>query len=386
MNIKALIAMLLLLTLSVAFVACSGGDEASNEVSDESTAQSADKEESKDEASTESKKAMVGDIADLSEYVTLGQYKGIEVEKSVYTEELYDKELKKLMESLKKYNDVGTTRPAQLGDVVIMDYKGFLAEENKAFEGGEDKDASLELGSGSFIPGFEEALVGHTAGESFDINVSFPEDYHEESLAGKATRFEITLKTVKEPYYPELTDEVAKSINFETADDVRAKARANAEDAVYVENTQKVWNEIVKNAKINKYPEEVYKYEVSEFVAYYLNYYTYLASMYGMELEEYVGRSEEEFRTEVEKQGKEYAEGFISEELIMYSIADAEFGREIGENEYNSKLDEYAKKEGITVAELKQKYDDARLRSNMLWDKVRLYVYENAQFTAETAE
>lgn len=381
MNVKRIIAAMLLLATVLAFASCSGGEEASGddfskEVPDPSTESS-----EADESSKEAEKIYAGDIADFSPYVTLGQYKGLEVEKTVLTDELVDAELKELMSSLKKYNDVGTTRPAQLGDVVIMDYKGYRADTNEAFEGGEDTDASLELGSNSFIPGFEEALVGHSAGESFDINVSFPEDYHEESLAGVEARFAITLKTVKEPYYPELTDEVAKSISFETADEVRAEARANAENAVYLDNMQKAWDKAVANAELKEYPEELYKYTVSEFVAYYLNYYTYLASMYGMELEDYVGRTEEEFRAEVEKEGKAYTDDYLAEEMIMYSIADAEFGRELSENEYNAKIDEYAKKEGITTAELKSKYDDETLRGNMLWDKVLLFVYENASFT-----
>lgn len=381
MNFKRIIAAILLLATVLAFASCSGGEEASSEDFSKEVPDPSTESSEADESSEEAEKIYAGDIADFSPYVTLGQYKGLEVDKTVLTDELVDAELKELMSSLKKYNDVGTTRTAQLGDVVIMDYKGYRADTNEAFEGGEDTDASLELGSNTFIPGFEEAMVGHSAGESFDINVSFPEDYHEESLAGVEARFAITLKTVKEPYYPELTDEVAKSISFETADEVRAEARANAENAVYLDNMQKAWDKTVANAELKEYPEELYKYTVNEFVAYYLNYYTYLASMYGMELEDYVGRTEAEFRAEVEKEGKAYTDDYLKEEMIMYSIADAEFGRELSENEYNTKIDEYAKKEGITTDELKSKYDDETLRGNMLWDKVLLFVYENAFFT-----
>ena len=386
MSIKKLVALTLaLLLLASSFAACSNdGGESSADTSKEQSADTS-KEQSADTSKEEKEELFAIDIEDFSQYVTLGEYKGVEIVKTVLTDELIEKSLYVLMDSLKEYKDIGTERAAKLGNVVIMDYKGYRKDTGEAFEGGEAKDASLELGSNTFIPGFEDALVGHKAGESFDINVTFPEEYHEETLSGQPVRFAITIKTIKEAVYPEVTDEIAKKLNFETADALKAQARTNAEDAVYKDNLQKAWNKAIEGATIKSYPEELYNYKLDEFVEYYVGYYKYMASMYGMELKDYVGMPEEEFRKDIEKEGKEYVNSYLKEEMIMLSIVDAEFGRELSESELQQKIEEYAKKEGITTEALKEKYHEKDTKTNVLWDKTLVYVYENAVAVEETS-
>ncbi len=386
MSIKKLVALTLaLLLLASSFAACSNdGGESSADTSKEQSADTS-KEQSADTSKEEKEELFAIDIEDFSQYVTLGEYKGVEIVKTVLTDELIEKSLYVLMDSLKEYKDIGTERAAKLGNVVIMDYKGYRKDTGEAFEGGEAKDASLELGSNTFIPGFEDALVGHKAGESFDINVTFPEEYHEETLAGQPVRFAITIKTIKEAVYPEVTDEIAKKLNFETADALKAQARTNAEDAVYKDNLQKAWNKAVGGATIKSYPEELYNYKLDEFVEYYVGYYKYMASMYGMELKDYVGMPEEEFRKDIEKEGREYVNSYLKEEMIMLSIVDAEYGRELSESELQQKIEEYAKKEGITTEALKEKYHEKDTKTNVLWDKTLVYVYENAVIVEETS-
>lgn len=384
MSIKKLVALTLaLLLLASSFAACSNdGSESSADTSNESSANTS-KEQSADTSKEEKEMLFAIDIEDYSQYVTLGEYKGVEIVKTVLTDELIEKSLYALMDSLKEYKDIGTERAAKLGNIVIMDYKGYRKDTGEAFEGGEAKDASLELGSNTFIPGFEDALVGHKAGESFDINVTFPEKYHDETLAGQPVRFSITIKTIKEAVYPEVTDEIAKKLNYETADALKAQARTNAEDAVYKDNLQKAWNKAVEGATLKSYPEELYNYKLDGFVEYYVGQYKYMASMYGMELKDYVGMSEEEFRKDIEKEGREYVNSYLKEEMIMLSIVDAEFGRELSESELQQKIEEYAKKEGITTEALKEKYHEKDTKTNVLWDKTLVYVYENAVVVEE---
>ncbi len=370
MSFEKMLALLLALALlACCFAACNSGEENSNE---DVTNEESSKEEEKEPV-------WITDIEDFSPYVTLGEYKGVVIEETVLTPEKEQSALYELMDSLKTYVDIGTERPAKLTDTVIIDYKGYRKDTGEAFEGGEATGHSLVLGSGSFIPGFEDGVVGHSAGEQFDINVTFPEEYHEESLAGVEVRFAITLTTVKEVRYPELTDETAKKLNFETAELLKAQATANAKEAVYEENLQKAWQKAVENAEIKGYPQELYDYTLDSFVDYYVSYYRYMASMYGMELKDYVGMSEEEFVADITKEGKEYTESYLKEEMIVFAIADKEMGREVSEEEYNAKVQEYAEKEGITTEELKKKYEKKAIENNIVWDRVLLFVYENAQ-------
>ena len=147
--------------------------------------------------------------------VTLGQYKGIEAEKAPVevTEEEIDAEVKKLADRNSTVETVD--RPAELGDTTVIDFTGYI--DGEPFEGGEGDNHSLKLGSGTFIPGFEEQLVGVSAGEEKDVNVTFPEDYGAEELAGKPAVFKVKVKEVKATNTPELDDEFAKDVS-ETAD------------------------------------------------------------------------------------------------------------------------------------------------------------------------
>ena len=139
--------------------------------------------------------------------VTLGQYKGIEAEKAPVevTEEEIDAEVKKLADRNSTVETVD--RPAELGDTTVIDFTGYI--DGEPFEGGDGDNHSLKLGAGTFIPGFEEQLVGVSAGEEKDVNVTFPEDYGAEELAGKPAVFKVKVKEVKATNTPEQDDECA---------------------------------------------------------------------------------------------------------------------------------------------------------------------------------
>ena len=147
--------------------------------------------------------------------VTLGQYKGIEAEKAVpkVTEEEIDAEIKKLQDRNSTIETV--ERPVADGDTAVIDFEGF--KNGVAFEGGKGEDYNLKIGSGSFIPGFEEQLIGLSAGDEKDLDLTFPEDYGAEELAGQPVVFKVKVKEVKATNTPELDDEFAKDVS-ETAD------------------------------------------------------------------------------------------------------------------------------------------------------------------------
>ena len=162
--------------------------------------------------------------------VKLGEYKGLKIEKKVdaVMDDDVDKQLKSLQERQGKQVDAPEGATVENGDFTTLDFEGFVNGE--AFEGGKGKDYPLEIGSGSFIPGFEEQLVGMKIGEEREVNVTFPEEYHAKELAGKAATFKCTIHSIKRKELPELNDELAKKVSkFETLDELKADIRKNLE-------------------------------------------------------------------------------------------------------------------------------------------------------------
>ena len=158
---------------------------------------------------------------DLYPVVTLGQYRGIEVEKvnAEVKESEVDAEIDRMAKNVARISTVD--RPAKEGDTAVIDFEGFL--NGTAFEGGKGENHELLLGSGSFIPGFEEHVVGMSAGEEKEIHVTFPENYHSSELAGKAVVFKVKVHEVKETVLPEKDDEFVKDVSeFDTMAELRA--------------------------------------------------------------------------------------------------------------------------------------------------------------------
>ncbi|MBQ9268148.1 MAG: trigger factor [Oscillospiraceae bacterium] len=185
--------------------------------------------------------------AGLYPEVTLGQYKGIEAEKAAVevTEEEIDAEIKKLADRNSTVETV--ERPVADGDTAVIDFEGF--KNGVAFEGGKGEDYSLKIGSGSFIPGFEEQLIGLSAGDEKDLDLTFPEDYGAEELAGQPVVFKVKVKEVKATNTPELDDEFAKDVS-ETADTLE-DLRNEQKEKLLKEKTDNVDNEF-KNAVMQK--------------------------------------------------------------------------------------------------------------------------------------
>ena len=340
-------------------------------------------EETEDTEASAEEVPDVSELGDLSGYITLGTWEGVNVpEKAEVTDGILLLKRQEMLSSVAEQAEKSTA--AELGDTVTMDYVGYVMETGEAFEGGEAEDAELELGSGKFIDGFEDALVGHKAGESFDIFVTFPKDYHSEKMAGVKVRFAIVLKKVTETVYPSVDDELARKLGYDSAVAFEDAVMLAAEEDVYVANLTAVWNAVLEDAQVKEYPKEQYAHSVAYYKDYYISTYSYYATMYGMELGKYLevayNMTEEEFYDKLEKDSKAYAEDSLKRELVAYSVADLAFNREVSQEEYEQRIQGYAEEKNVTVEKLEEEFDKETLIENIIWDKVMEHLYENAVF------
>lgn len=272
--------------------------------------------------------------------VTLGKYKGIEYEKQSVevTDEEVDEELKNLQERHAELvlKEEGT---AEEGDTVVIDFEGFL--DGEAFEGGKGENHALELGSGQFIPGFEEQLIGKATGDDTEIKVTFPEDYQAENLAGKETVFKVKIHEIKEKEVPELDDEFAKDVDeeVETLAELREKKQKEVADrketAAKNEQRETVIDKVTENAEVD-IPEAMINSEIDNM---YREFEQNL-QMQGMTVENYFefsGQNEEQLRDQM----KEEATSRVKTNLTLEAIFDAE-GLEVSEDAINEEMEKLA--------------------------------------------
>ena len=255
--------------------------------------------------------------------VKLGDYKGIEVEKfdTTVTDEDVDAELKALQERHAELV-VKEEGPAESGDTAVIDFEGFT--DGEAFEGGKGENYSLVLGSNSFIPGFEEQVIGLETGAEKDIEVTFPEEYHAAELAGKPAVFKVKIHEIKTKQLPELDDEFAKDVDdeVETLAELKEKTKAKLEhDKKHEEEhfiQDAVIGKAVENAQIDV-PEVMIANEVDRM----MNDFAQRLQQQGLNLELYFqfsGQDEEALKGQM----KEEAEGQVRTSLVLEAIAEAE--------------------------------------------------------------
>jgi trigger factor len=283
--------------------------------------------------------------------VTLGEYKGLEVEEfdTTVTDEDVAKELETLQNRQAELvvKEEGT---AELGDTVVLDFEGFV--DGEAFEGGKAENHSLELGSGSFIPGFEEQLVGVATGESKDVEVSFPEEYHAAELAGKPAVFKVTVHEIKGKELPALDDEFAKDVDdeVETLDALKEKIKTRLEDSKKHEAEHHLRDSLVEKAAENaqvEIPEVMVTNEVNRM----LQEFEQRLQMQGMNLELYFqfsGQDENALR----EQMKEEAVNRVRVALTLEAIAKAE-NIEATDEDVNAELEKMAGMYNMTVDNIK---------------------------------
>ncbi len=284
----------------------------------------------------------------------LGEYKGVEVEKVEETlnEEVVNAKLEEMREKASRL--VSVEREIANGDTANIDFEGF--DGDVAFEGGKGENYDLVIGSGSFIPGFEEQLVGKKAGEEVEVNVTFPEEYHAENLAGKPVVFKVKVNDVKVKELPELNDEfAADTTEFNTLEelraDVRAKAEADAAEAAKNELRNRVIEKVVENTEV-EVPEAMVKHEIENQMME-LNYQLQYQG-FGMEqFLQMTGKTMEEFKAEFASSRREEAVRNVKTSLVIEAIAKAE-GVEVSEEEVNAEVQKMAEAYNMTAEQVKE--------------------------------
>ena len=303
--------------------------------------------------------------------IKVGSYNGLTVEKTVHTvtDEAVDAELKRVQE--RNARELTREGAAQNGDIADIDFEGFV--DGVAFEGGKAEHYNLTLGSGSFIPGFEEQVVGHSAGEEFDVNVTFPTEYQAAELAGKAAVFKIKLHEVKYKELPALDDELAKDCSeYDTLDEFKASIRKNNQEQLDKQDDLAVENALVDQvieSMEGEIPQAMYDVRMDEMV----NDFAFRVEQQGLRLEDYLkymGQSMEQFRAAFMPQ----AEKQVKIGLALEAVAAAEH-IEASEDEINAeikriadqyKMEEDKVRELINLEDLKQDLASMKLTMYMM--------------------
>ncbi len=283
--------------------------------------------------------------------VKLGKYKGVKVEKSdaAVTDEEVDEEIGRERERNARNVEV-TDRPVKDGDMTILDFEGFV--DGVAFEGGKGENYSLTIGSGAFIPGFEEQLIGAQIDQETEVNVTFPEDYQAEELQGKAAVFKCTVKEIKEKELPELDDEFASEVSeFDTLEeykaDVRAKITERKEKEARDAKEEKVIEAIINDSDM-EIPEAMLATQQRQMV----DEFGQRIQMQGIPMEQYyqmTGNTRERMIEQVRPQ----AEKRIKSRLVLEAIAKAE-NIEVTEEEFEEELKTIAEAYQIEIDEVKK--------------------------------
>lgn len=310
--------------------------------------------------------------------VVLGAYKGIEVEKHEYnvTDEMVEAEIDKEREKIASTTEV-TGRPVANGDKVNLDYSGSVG--GVKFDGGTAENQELTIGSGMFIPGFEEQMVGMNPGEERDITVTFPEQYHSEELAGKEAVFHVKVNAIEETILPEADDEFAKDVSeFDTIEELRADKRKKLEEAEAQHAKNLRENELITKACENaavEIPEAMIERQMDHI----LNDIRYRLSMQGVSLEDYckyTGASIEDMRKEMRGD----AEKRVKSQLVLEAISKAE-AIEATADEIEEKLNEYAAQFGDKAEAFKAGLTDEDklyFADQIVLDKTIALLNENA--------
>ena len=301
--------------------------------------------------------------------VELGQYKGVEVEKHVteVTEDDVAAEIERARERVSRYVDV-EDRAVKMDDQVTLNYAGFC--EGEQFEGGTAEGHKLVIGSGSFIPGFEDQLVGAEIGKEVEVNVTFPEQYHAENLKGKPATFKCTITAIQEKDVPALDDEFAKDVSeCETLEEYKAKTyddlKKKAEERDDVEFENAVIEAVVANAKID-IPAAMIEDRIDERI----NEFTMNMRYQGLDMETYykiTGQTEESIR----EQMKEMAENDVRTRLVLEAIQDAE-NVELAEEDIEAEIVKYVAQNGGDLEKFRAQVMDNENMKNYFESMVKM--------------
>ena len=282
--------------------------------------------------------------------IEVKDYKGVEIE--TVASEVTDEDIENELKSMAKRNSrmVAVERPAQEGDTVLIDYEGWVGDTQ--FEGGTAERQPLKLGSGTFIPGFEEQLIGVSTGEDKDVKVTFPEEYHAEELAGKEAVFKCKVHEIKEEEMPEINDEFVKDVSeFDTLDELKADVRSNLEKSKAARAEAQMKNSVIEKvyeANDIDVPDVMVESEIDNMVA----EFEQSLSSQGMELNsylEYFGKDANGFREEL----KEEAFKKTKTRMIVSAVAEQE-KLEASEEDITAEFENMAKQYGLEADKIRE--------------------------------
>ena len=310
--------------------------------------------------------------------ITVKDYLGIEVEKNLeaVTDEEVDNEIQTVRERNSREIEV-TDRAAENGDTVNINYAGYC--DGVAFDGGTADNQSLTLGSGHFIPGFEDQVVGKNIGDEFDVNVTFPEEYHAEELAGKAAVFKVKLNAINKIELPELDDDFAKDVSeFDTLDeykaDVKAKIEKRHETAAENQVEDALMNKLI-DALEDEIPEVMFEVETENCVRDYDN----SLRMRGLDLNtyfKYTGLNLDTLRTQMRPQAEKQVKG----RLVLEKIAELE-NIVPSDEEINAEYEKMANAYNVPLDKVKESIDSSAIAADLKVRKALDLVKEKAVIT-----
>ena len=315
--------------------------------------------------------------------VKLGQYKGLEAVQ-LPTEADDEDVANELTNMLDRNSRLVTVedRAAEMGDTAEIDFEGFV--DGVAFDGGKGENYPLELGSGSFIPGFEEQVAGHKTEEEFDVNVTFPEEYQAENLAGKDAVFKVKIHEIKTKEVPALDDEFAKDVSeFDTLDELKADLKKQLSEKKAEEARRDLENQLLEQAIDGmeaEIPEVMFTKRADEMI----NDYTYRLQAQGIDLQtylQYMGQDMDAFRATF----KDGAEKQVKASLVLEAIVAAE-KLEATEDEINAEIDKLAQQYGMEAEQIKKAVPADQIAADVTTKKALDLIVDSAKLVEKKAE
>ena len=328
------------------------------------------------------------DTADLSKLVTLGQYKNLElsVNSAKVTQEDIDAQIENALSSEAEQVEV-TNRAVKEGDIVNIDYEG--KKDGVAFDGGTAQGYDLTIGSGTFIDGFEDGLIGAKIGDTLDLNLTFPENYGAAELAGQDVVFTVKVNSIKEEKLPELTDELAKKINPEVknVDEFKAYIKDSLEQAAIDASRNTAYSQLLNMVDASSQVvsgDEIPSGILNEIIEAEKSSFETMIKAYGMDLESYLssqGLTEDEYNEQI----RVYSESVARQKLLVRALAKAE-NIEVNENDLKEQYENYAQEYGYSSADefkkaVEQQDGVETFKEAVLTRKVEEMLFANANIT-----
>jgi trigger factor len=324
---------------------------------------------------------------ELEPFIKVGEYKGVEVllDPVNITDEDVDRQIAINLENAAEYEQI-ETGTVKSGDTVIVDYVGTV--DGQEIENGSIKNMSISVGSGKFMPEFEDALIGHSIGETVNFDISYPDDYQAAEIAGKTVTFTVTLKSILVVNIPELSDEwVAANTDASTVAEWKALVKQQLEtQADYEQESKKsdlLWEKIMEGSEVLYYPEGPMKYYNDN----YIKYYKEMAEANGSTIDDYLaqyGISYEQFTADA----KNNAEMSVKTDLAFHYICEKE-KITVSDTEFLTKANEffevYYKNNYETFEDFINDYGENTIKLSVLYEKMLNWLVENAVFTTAGA-